>query len=82
MDLLSGFKDIKYRIRTYVPTTVYDDNVGVVKAYRGKRLVGREYFRLQSLPVYDRALRTLVVNKAGMKVIRRTEDSLLKKLGN
>lgn len=91
MHLYGGFLTGEdFRIRIYVPTSIYDHQTAQILAYeaktsseipkRSEKLVALERVRLESMPVWDNEACALVLNKRDDARIIRAANKLEKKL--
>ena len=76
----SGFCQDGYRVKVYVPHTIFEPLRGVVKAYRGRRKVRETYFRMTELPRWNVPAQCLGINKKDFKSLEQVTERLMREL--
>ncbi len=91
MVLYFGYITDDVRIRCYVPTTVFNKKVAVIKAYQMEKdsaqlpnipelILAEKYVKLKSLPGYNRNQLRLELNKEDEQAVSIACDNLEEKL--
>lgn len=80
MERYSGFIENGYRFEVRIPTTIFDDKVGVIRAYLGRKCVDEEYFGLRKMPEWNVPLQALLLGKKDELTLERRTKELMKRL--
>lgn len=81
MERYCGFiNDDGYRIEVLVPTTIFDSQRGVIRAYRGRMCVDQIYFKLRELPKWYVPLQAILLGKDDEKTLEKRTKELMKRL--
>ncbi len=80
MERYSGFREYGYRFEVKVPTTIFDNKVAVIKAYKGKRLVAETYFKLKKMPEWYVPCQCILLSKPDEKTLDKKTEELFRQL--
>lgn len=80
MERFSGFQQYGHRFEVVVPTTIYDEQIAVVTAYKGRKLVNGISFPLQEQPKWNIPHQCIELSGKDMKTLEQKTKQLINRL--
>lgn len=80
MQRYSGFIEYGYRFEVKVPTTIFDNKVAVISAYKGRKVVNKIYFKLKKMPEWYVPCQCILLGKSDEKTLEEKTKELFKRL--
>lgn len=80
MQRYSGFMEYGYRFEVKVPTTIFENKVAVIQAYKGQKLADMIYFKLKKMPEWYVPCQCILLSKSDEKTLEKKTEELFKRL--
>ncbi|MFH1065719.1 MAG: hypothetical protein V1734_04415 [Nanoarchaeota archaeon] len=80
MERFYGFIADGYRFETLVPTTIFEEKVALIRAYKGRNLLIEKHVPLKEMPQWNPAFQCIELCKKDEKSLEQRTKALMKEL--